>query len=678
MPNQDKKKILVTTALPYANGSIHLGHMVGYLQTDIWARFQRLIGHECYYVCADDAHGTPVMLKARADGITPEQLVEKMAIEHKADFDAFEIHFDNYYTTHSEENRIFSQGIFDALKADGHISRRTIKQLYDPQENMFLPDRFIKGECPKCHSPDQYGDSCEVCSSTYSPTDLIDPVSAISGATPVERESEHLFVKLSDFQDMLQQWTQGGNLQAEIANKLKEWFETGLQDWDISRDPPYFGFEIEGETDKFFYVWLDAPIGYMASFKNLCDRTDLNFDEYWAPNSKAELYHFMGKDIVYFHTLFWPAMLHGGGYRIPTSVFVHGFLTVNGTKMSKARGTFINARTYLNHLDPEYLRYYFAARLNSRVEDIDLNMEDFVLRVNSDLVGKVVNIASRCAGFIKKRFAGQLANKLPNDANYAMFAERGEIVAKYYQDREYNRAMREIMELADNANQYINDIKPWEVAKDNERNDELQEICTYGLNMFRILVLYLSPVLPGLTQKTEAFLDSKIAHVDTWNNRHEPLLNHGIQQFKHLMKRIEPSAIEAIMEDSRESLEEPGNRTQESNLEPIAPEIKIDDFARIDLRIAKILDAGYVEGSDKLLQVTVDIGHEQRNIFAGIKSAYKPDDLIGRMTVVVANLAPRKMRFGTSEGMVLAAGPGGDDLWILNPDSGAQPGHRVT
>ncbi len=668
----------MTTALPYANGSLHLGTMVGYIQTDIWARFQRLMGHECHYVCADDAHGTPIMVKARAEGVTPEQLVAGMLVEHKADFAAFQIQFDNYYTTHSEENRKFSQHIFDSLKANGHIARRTIKQAYDPVENMFLPDRFIKGECPNCGSPDQYGDNCEVCSATYTPTDLKNPVSAISGATPIERDSEHLFVKLGDFQDMLEQWTRAGHLQPEITNKLKEWFEVGLQDWDISRDPPYFGFEIAGEKDKYFYVWVDAPIGYMASFKNLCDRTDIDFDEYWAPDAPAELYHFIGKDIVYFHTLFWPAMLHGGGFRKPSAVFVHGFLTINGQKLSKSRGTFINARTYLNHLDSEYLRYYYAARLNSRVEDIDLNMDDFVQRVNSDLVGKVVNIASRCAGFIQKRFDGRLANKLPDNNSYTTFAERGDVIAQYYQEREYNRAMREIMELADNANQYINDIKPWEVAKDSTRSDELQEICTYGLNMFRVLLLYLSPVLPGLAAKTEEFLDTQIQTTDAWNNRHEPLLNHVIQPFKHLMKRIELSSVEAMLSESSEVANVATENVGASNLEPIAPEIKIDDFARIDLRIARIVDAQYVDGSDKLLQVTVDIGHEKRNIFAGIKSAYKPEELKDRMTVVVANLAPRKMRFGTSEGMVLAAGPGGKDLWILSPDSGAQPGQRVT
>jgi len=673
------RKILVTSALPYANGSIHIGHLVEYIQTDIWVRFQRLRGNQCYYVCADDAHGTPIMLRAQNEGISPEQLIERIAVEHQDDFRDFAISFDNYYTTHSEENRLFSEQIYQSLKKGGHIERRSIKQAFDQEKNIFLPDRFIKGECPRCGSPDQYGDNCEVCGATYSPTDLKNPVSAISGTTPIEKESEHLFFKLSNFESMLRDWLQGDQVQSESRNKLNEWFEAGLQDWDISRDEPYFGFQIPGEPGKYFYVWIDAPIGYIASFKNYCDRNGLDFSEFWdrASEDSTELYHFIGKDILRFHALFWPAMLEGSGFRKPTAVFVHGFLTVNGQKMSKTRGTFITARTYLNHLEPEYLRYYFAAKLNSKVEDQDLNLEDFVQRVNSDLVGKVVNIASRCAGFIQKQFDGQLAPELGDHKLFDHFIGQGEAIAQNYEEREFSRAMREIMALADEANQYINDQKPWEIAKDPDRRDHLWQVCTLGLNLFRILMTYLSPVLPLLAGKVEQFMSISLTQPGDWFKCHDPLLSHKISAFKHLMQRIDIKDAEALVADSQEDVRSGSENSSASEFEPIEATVQYDDFIKVDLRVAKIVSAERVEGADKLLKLEVDIGSETRQVFAGIKSAYPPEELPGRLTVVVANLAPRKMRFGVSEGMVLAAGPGGRDIWLLSPDTGAQPGMRI-
>ena len=669
------RKILVTSALPYANGPIHLGHLVEYIQTDIWVRFQRLRGNHCIYVCADDAHGTPIMLKARQEGISPEALIERIGREHKADFDGFHIAFDNYYTTHSPENRHYATLIYERLKAAGHISSRVIKQAYDPKMQMFLPDRYIKGECPRCGAADQYGDSCEACGATYTPAELKNPVSVISGVTPVEKESEHYFFRLQDFEDMLRAWAEQGHVQEEVANKLREWFKEGLREWDISRDAPYFGFEIPDTEDKYFYVWLDAPIGYMASFHNLCEREGQDFDEYWKADSDAELYHFIGKDIVYFHALFWPAMLDGAGFRKPTRVCAHGFLTVNGQKMSKSRGTFIMARTFLNHLNPEYLRYYLAAKLGSGVEDLDLSLDDFIARVNSDLVGKLVNIASRCAGFINKRFEGRLGQSLAQPELYRDVVAKGQNVAGFFENREYSRAIREIMALADQANQYIDEAKPWVLAKETGREAEVQAICTMGLNLFRALVVYLKPVLPRLAEEAESFLN--IAP-QTWDDIQKPLLEHRIDAYKPLMTRVDPEAVNAMVEESRDTLTEnkpaePGALTEN----PIAEQIEFDDFAKVDLRIARIDNARHVEGADKLLQLTLDIGGETRNVFAGIKSAYSPEDLIGRYTVMVANLKPRKMRFGVSEGMVLAAGPGGKDLWILEPDEGAKPGMRV-
>jgi methionyl-tRNA synthetase len=669
------RKILVTSALPYANGPIHLGHLVEYIQTDIWVRFQKMRGHDCYYVCADDAHGTPIMLKAQQEGITPEALIEQVHGEHDQDFKDFLVEFDNYYSTHSEENRHYSEEIYRRLCEGGYINRRTIEQAYDPQANMFLPDRFIKGDCPRCGAEDQYGDSCEVCSATYSPTDLKNAVSAVSGATPVTRESEHFFFALGKFETMLREWTQAGHIQPEIANKLKEWFDDGLQDWDISRDAPYFGFEIPDTPGKFFYVWLDAPIGYMASFQNLCDRVDLDFDEFWKQGSTAELYHFIGKDIAYFHTLFWPAMLDGAGYRKPDSVFCHGFLTVNGQKMSKSRGTFIKARTYLDHLQPEYFRYYIAAKLSAHVEDIDLNLEDFVARVNSDLVGKVVNIASRCAGFIRKGFDNTLSAECSEPELLQTFIAEGEEVARLYEAREYGKAIRHIMALADQANQYIDHHKPWVMAKEEGRDQEVHEVCSTGINLFRQLVIYLKPVLPELAAKSEAFLNEEL----NWANSQLVLTEHKINKFKPLITRIEPEKIEAIVNASKETTAASTKPEAAKNAGDAEKnnEIEFDDFARVDLRVARIVKAAHVEGADKLLQLTLDLGGETRNVFAGIKSAYQPEDLEDRLTVMVANLKPRKMRFGISEGMVLAAGPGDKEIWLLSPDSGAQPGMKI-
>ncbi|WP_018862779.1 MULTISPECIES: methionine--tRNA ligase [unclassified Thioalkalivibrio] len=672
------RKILVTSALPYANGPIHLGHLVEYIQTDIWVRFQRARGHEVVYVCADDAHGTPIMLKARAEGIEPEELIARVRQEHEADFSEFLVDFDHYHSTHSDENRELAGRIYTALRDAGHIETRTIDQAYDPEAGMFLPDRFIKGTCPNCGAEEQYGDSCEACGATYSPLDLKDSVSAISGARPESRQSEHYFFKLGDFETFLREWTGSGRLQDAIRNKLDEWFDAGLTDWDISRDAPYFGFEIPNAPGKYFYVWLDAPIGYMASFRAHADQQGLDFDAWWGADSEAELYHFIGKDIAYFHTLFWPAMLHGAGFRTPSAVFCHGFLTVNGQKMSKSRGTFIRARDYLDHLNPESLRYYLAAKLGAGVDDLDLNLDDFVQRVNSDLVGKLVNIASRCAGFITKRSNGELAAELPRPDLHEAFVAEGEAIAAAFENREYAQAIRRIMALADQANQYIDEAQPWVLAKQEGREAEVQAISTQGLDLFRILIVYLAPVLPRLAADAAAFL-----RLDSlaWDTR-EPLVGRAIEKFKPLMTRIEGETVDKLLEASKATLAaaepEPAASTEaEPDADPIAETIDFDTFAKVDLRIARITSAEHVEGADKLLKLTLDIGSETRQVFAGIKSAYSPEDLVGRHTVMVANLAPRKMRFGVSEGMVLAAGPGGSELYILNPDDGARPGMRV-
>ncbi|MDQ5910222.1 MAG: methionyl-tRNA synthetase [Pseudomonadota bacterium] len=670
------RRILVTSALPYANGPIHIGHLVEYIQTDIWVRFQKQRGHECYYVCADDAHGTPIMLRAEQEGLTPEQLIGQIWQEHQADFADFLIEFDNYYSTHSPENRHYAELIYSRLDATGHISRRVITQAYDPEKQMFLPDRFIKGECPRCGAADQYGDSCESCGATYAPTDLKNPRSVISGATPITKESLHFFFKLADFEEMLGSWIASGSIQPQMANKLNEWFTAGLQEWDISRDAPYWGFEIPDAPGKYFYVWLDAPIGYMASFQNYCDRTGLRFNDFWSPDSTAEVYHFIGKDIAYFHILFWPAELTGAGFRKPTAVHCHGFLTVDGQKMSKSRGTFIKARTYLQHLRPEYLRYYFATKLNDGIDDLDLNFDDFLQRVNSDLVGKVVNIASRCASFITRRFDGQLASSLAEPVLYAEFVVASDSIAQAYEQREFGRAMREIMALADRANQYIDEKKPWALAKQPGSVTEVQAVCSMGLNLFRLLALYLKPVLPGVAAQVEQFL--QIAPL-SWNDLARPLLGHTIAEFKPLMQRVEMAQIMAIVEGSREN--QPTAETAVAPAgslidDPISSIITIDDFTKIDLRVARIVKAEAVAGADKLVRLELDLGGETRQVFAGIKSAYTPEDLQGRLTVMVANLAPRKMRFGVSEGMVLAAG-GKSGIYLLNPDSGAEPGMRV-
>ncbi|HUX64510.1 methionine--tRNA ligase [Sulfuricella sp.] len=677
-----KRKILVTSALPYANGSIHLGHLVEYIQTDIWVRFQKMQGHECHYVCADDTHGTPIMLRAQAEGITPEALIERVWHEHKADFDGFHVEFDNYYSTNSDENRELAQNIYRTLRdQEKLIETKTIEQFYDPEKEMFLPDRFIKGECPKCHALDQYGDSCEACGATYSPTDLINPVSAVSGATPVRKESEHYFFTLGACADFLKEWTNAGHLQPEAANKMQEWIGGGLQNWDISRDAPYFGFEIPDAPGKYFYVWLDAPVGYMASFKNLCAKKSLDFNAYWGQDSTAELYHFIGKDILYFHALFWPAMLKFSGHRTPTGVFAHGFLTVNGQKMSKSRGTFITAASYRKHLNPEQLRYYFAAKLNSSIEDIDLSLEDFTARVNSDLIGKYVNIASRSAGFITKRFGGNLGDMADQTLLQQLQGTAKDIAAQY-EAREYGKALRDIMRLTDLANQYVDDNKPWELAKQEGTGARLHEACSVSLNLFRLLTLYLKPVLPKLAADVEAFLNIPPLQ---WADAATLLpAGHTINPYQHLMTRIDPKQVEAMIEENKATLTPAAEHSparhaekQTHEIQPIAETISIDDFSKIDLRIAKIVSAEHIEGAEKLLRLTLDIGEENpRTVFAGIKSAYAPEKLIGRHTVMVANLAPRKMKFGLSEGMVLAAsGDGG--LYILSPDEGAKPGMRV-
>ncbi|ATH84204.1 methionine--tRNA ligase [Ectopseudomonas mendocina] len=675
----EARKILVTSALPYANGSIHLGHMLEYVQTDMWVRYQKLRGNQAIYVCADDAHGSAIMLRAEKEGIPPEQLIANVQAEHTADFADFLVDFDNYHSTHSQENRELSAAIYLALRDKGHIATRAVTQYFDPEKGMFLADRFIKGTCPKCGTEDQYGDNCEKCGATYSPTELKNPRSAISGAVPVLKESQHFFFKLPDFEAMLKQWTRSGALQEAVANKIAEWLDGGLQEWDISRDAPYFGFEIPGEPGKYFYVWLDAPIGYMASFKNLCSkRPELDFDAFWGKDSTAELYHFIGKDIVNFHALFWPAMLEGAGYRKPTAVNVHGYLTVNGQKMSKSRGTFIKARTYLDHLNPEYLRYYYASKLGRGVDDLDLNLDDFVQKVNSDLVGKVVNIASRCAGFIHKGNDGLLVAANPEPELWDAFQAAAPSIAEAYEARDFSRAMREIMALADRANAWIADKAPWALNKVEGKQAEVQEICALGINLFRQLVIMLKPVLPKLAADAEAFLNVK---PQTWADLSLPLANHQLNPFNPLLTRIEPAKIDAMVEASKEDLAAEASKPQgngELAKDPLAAEINFDAFAAVDLRIALIEKCEFVEGADKLLRLSLDIGDEKRNVFSGIKSAYPdPSKLEGRLTLYVANLAPRKMKFGISEGMVLAAGPGGEEIYLLSPDSGAKPGQRV-
>ena len=695
------RKILVTSALPYANGAIHLGHLVEYIQTDIWVRFQKMSGNECWYVCADDTHGTPIMLRAEKEGITPEQLIERVHGEHFRDFSGFLVGFDNYHSTHSPENRECANTIYSRLRAAGLIDVRTIEQYFDPVKQLFLPDRFIKGECPKCGAKDQYGDNCESCGAAYAPTDLKDPYSAISGAKPELRNSEHYFFKLSDprCEAFLRQYTSSGVLQNEAANKMQEWLgapgDNKLTDWDISRDAPYFGFEIPDAPGKYFYVWLDAPIGYMGSFKNLCARQGLDFDEFFKPDSQTELYHFIGKDILYFHALFWPAELQHAGFRTPTKIFAHGFLTVDGAKMSKSRGTFITAESFLNTgLNPEWLRYYFAAKLSNTMEDIDLNFEDFVARVNSDLVGKYVNIASRSAGFIAKRFNGQLAPANADLPAIKAIQDAAPRIAELYEAREFGKAVREIMALTDGANQYVDSVKPWELAKQEGREVELHAACSNSLNLFRLLTVLLKPILPVVAGKVEQFMN--IAPL-AWADARTLLAGgHAINAYEHLMTRVDPKLIEKLVEANKESLAPAAETPKQAESQqrhalhqqnevkaesPWEPFCNIDDFMKVDLRIARIANAEHVEGADKLVRLTLDLGNDEtRNVFAGIKAAYDPAQLIGRLTVMVANLAPRKMKFGLSEGMVLAASdtagqtPG---IFLLSPDSGAQPGMRV-
>jgi methionyl-tRNA synthetase len=685
MADQDRN-ILVTCALPYANGPIHLGHMLEHIQADIWVRFQRLRGNNIHFVCADDAHGTAIMLKAKEMGITPEQLIADVQADHEKDFAGFNISFDNYHSTHSEENKALSSQVYLALRDNGYITKKVVSQLYDPEKEMFLPDRFVKGTCPKCKAEEQYGDNCDKCGATYSPVDMINPKSVVSNATPIMKDTENLFFDAPQFQDMLKEWTKSGALQTEVANKLSEWFESGLKAWDITRDAPYFGFEIPDAPGKFFYVWLDAPIGYMGSFKNLCDRTDgLNFDDYWKKDSSAELYHFIGKDIINFHGLFWPAMLDGAGFRKPTGVHVHGYVSVNGEKMSKSKGTFIKASTYLENLDPECLRYYYAAKLTSRVDDLDFNLEDFAQRVNADVVNKLVNLASRTAGFIAKKYDGKLSVEVSEPALYQEFVAAADSIAEQYENREFARAIREIMALADIANKYIDEKAPWALAKVEGKELEVQAICSMGINLFRVLMTYLKPIMPKLTERSEAFLNETL----TWDSIKTPLAGHQINNFKALFQRIDPKHVEAMVESSKASAAAdaaakeksaeatPAESQSELDKEPIAPEIDFDTFAKTDLRVALIAKAEHVPKANKLLKLTLDLGGETRTVFAGIKSAYKPEDLEGKLTVMVANLAPRQMKFGLSEGMVLAAGPGGEDIHILNPDSGAKPGQRI-
>ncbi len=683
-----KRKILVTSALPYANGAIHLGHMVEHIQTDIWVRFQKSRGHQCYYCCADDTHGTPIMLAAQKQGITPEQMIEKTHAEHLADFTGFGIGYDNYYSTHSPENKAYSEKIYLALKANGKIASKNINQLFDPEKQMFLPDRFVKGECPKCHAKDQYGDNCEVCGTTYSPTELINPYSAVSGATPVMKETEHFFFKLSECADYLKAWTSGetngkAHLQAEALNKMNEWLKDGeLSDWDISRDAPYFGFEIPDQPNKYFYVWLDAPVGYMASFQNLCDRIGVDFNEFFKADSDTEMYHFIGKDILYFHALFWTAMLQFSGYRAPTGIFAHGFLTVDGQKMSKSRGTFITARSYLEQgLNPEWMRYYIAAKLNSKIEDIDLNLQDFIARVNSDLVGKYINIASRAAGFIAKKFSGSLKD-VSNSKLIAKLSEKSEQIAEDYENREYNKAIREIMGLADLVNEYVDANKPWELAKQEGTDERLHEVCSELINAFRILTVYLSPVLPKVAAQAYAFLNLDTL---TWADSTQTLpANHVINKYEHLMQRIEEKQVNDLVEANKQSIQAAAPVAEEkpatdSPYAPVAETASFDDFMKIDMRVAKVLNCEAVEGSTKLLKFDLDFGFEKRVIFSGIAASYpNPSELNGRMVIAVANFAPRKMaKFGTSEGMILSAATQNGKLRLLDVHEGAQAGDKV-
>jgi methionyl-tRNA synthetase len=678
-----RRRILVTSALPYANGPLHLGYILEAVQTDVWVRFQKLRGHECYYVCADDTHGTPIMLKAQAEGITPEQLIAQINTEHQRDLRDMLIGMDNFGSTHSPENQVLCNRMYLMHQKAGYIDTRSVRQAYDETAKMFLPDRYVKGTCPVCATPDQYGDSCENCGSTYTPGDLKNPISVVSGTTPVWRESEHFFFRLSAFEKRLHAWVASGAVQESVARKLGEWFSQGLRDWDISRDAPYFGFEIPGAPLKYFYVWFDAPIGYLASFTQLCARAGLQFDDFLAADSTAELHHFIGKDILYFHTLFWPAVLQASAMRRPTAVHAHGFLTINGQKMSKSRGTFITARRYLQNLPAEYLRYYFAAKLGSGIDDIDMNLDEFTTRLNSEIVGKLVNIASRCAGFVVKSSAGKLAERLADPGLYAAFVAAGEAIAKGYETRDTASAVRDIMALADRANQYVDQHKPWLLAKNPDKASEVQAVCTQALNLFRVLMIYLAPVLPEMAAKARAFLQEPSW---TWTSAAAPLLGTTIKPYEALAVRLDPKVVAQLVEPAINEPQAPAPANAgASDVATLAAAasvegnlISIDDFLRVDMRVAKILEADLVPGADKLLKLRIDVGDlGQREIFAGIRAAYDHTSLVGRLIVVVANLEPRKMRFGTSEGMMLAAGPGGKEIFVLSPDSGASPGMRV-
>jgi methionyl-tRNA synthetase len=695
-----RRRILVTSALPYANGPIHLGYVLEAVQTDIWVRFQKLRGHECYYVCADDTHGTPIMLKAQSEGITPEALIDQVNIEHQRDLAEMLISFDNFGSTHSPENHAMCDRMYRSLRDGNTIDRRTVRQAYDDTANMFLPDRYVKGICPNCGTADQYGDSCENCGATYSPADLKNPVSVVSNTPPVWRDSEHYFFRLSAFESRLATWVKSGAVQDSVARKLDEWFSQGLKDWDISRDSPYFGFEIPDAPGKYFYVWFDAPIGYLGSFMQLCDRIGLQFDDFFKPDAQTELHHFIGKDILYFHTLFWPAVLEGSGMRRPTSVHTHGFVTINGQKMSKSRGTFITARRYLDSFKAEYLRYYFAAKLGAGIDDIDMNLDEFASRCNSDIVGKLVNIASRCAGFITKNAGGTLAKALPEPDSYLAFEAAGESIAAAYEARDTAGAIREIMSLADRANQYIDLRKPWTLAKHAAQAAEVQSICTQGLNLFRVLMIYLQPVLPEMAAQAQRFFQESAW---SWDSAASPLLGTTILPYQALATRLDPKAVARLVEaEPGAAASSPAASSAAPAAAPQAPLrivsppgasdtamlaaaaavegnlISIDEFLRVDLRVARVLSADLIAGADKLLKLRLDIGElGERDIFAGIRVAYDPESLVGRLIVVVANLEPRKMRFGVSEGMMLAAGPGGKDIFVLSPDSGASPGMRV-
>jgi methionyl-tRNA synthetase len=686
----ERRRILVTSALPYANGPIHLGYVLEAVQTDIWVRFQKLRGHECYYVCADDTHGTPIMLKAQAEGVTPETLIEQVNIEHKRDLADMLIGMDNFGSTHTPETKSVCDRVYRTLRDAGFIDQRVVRQAYDDSAKMFLPDRYVRGVCPVCGTADQYGDSCENCGSTYTPADLKNPVSVVSGTTPVWRDSEHYFFRLSVFEKSLAAWVKTGAVQPSVARKLDEWFSQGLRDWDISRDSPYFGFEIPGAPGKYFYVWFDAPIGYLGSLAQLAARTGLKADDFLKVDSTAELHHFIGKDILYFHTLFWPAVLQAAGMRRPTAVHAHGFLTINGEKMSKSRGTFITARRYLQSFAPEYLRYYFAAKLGPGIDDLDMNLDEFTTRLNSDIVGKLVNIASRCAGFIARDSAGTLSTALPDPELYSTFAAAGEAIAAAYETRDTAGAIRGIMALADRANQYIDLRKPWMLAKQPGKAAEVQSVCTQGLNLFRSLMIYLQPVLPAMAAKARHFFQESNWY---WKDAAAPLLGTTIAPYEPLATRLdaklvarlveaEPAAAAPVAAVAAQGAPRAAGASDAATLAAAAAVegnlISIDDFLRVDLRVARVLSADLVPGADKLLKLRIDVGElGEREIFAGIRAAYDHASLTGRLIVVVANLEPRKMRFGISEGMMLAAGPGGKDIFVLSPDSGATPGMRI-